>query len=376
MLRGLTVVSIAALLCCSVFAGTADNVCSTTLKGSVLVFPKVEVRFNAEGNLVQDTFIDLNNDNTSDVHIVMLFRTDDGACTIVYNDIDLTKNQPLYWSAATGEPAGVAPFSTLVSPYPDPEGTGEFVLRGYLLVIATDNSNAQINWNHLYGEATIVNYKFGTAWGYNAYAFRALLGTTGTPVGVAGDIKLNGVDYDWVFSTLLMDFVATGSHAFSGDGIEITHDTDVTLVIANFDMRQDHPVCPPITKAKYFIWNEEEFSFSAEYCISRCGFDESLFCSHGGAFLVGNLHTDKGRARIEGQKSIVCDGPICVSGDFPLLGVQKKVLHTELGYDIYVGGPLWGSGLQAGEIQYDVTPPPGKINKPVGVHGITPVPGK
>ena len=76
----------------------ADRV-SATEKGSLLIYPKVEVRWNADGYLIQDTFLTLNNDLNTAVDIEMFFVAEH--CTYVDNVISLTKNEPTYWSAAT-----------------------------------------------------------------------------------------------------------------------------------------------------------------------------------------------------------------------------------------------------------------------------------
>lgn len=46
-------------------------------KGSLLIFSKVEIRWDAAGALIQDTFIDLTNDYPDDVKVKMYFINGD-----------------------------------------------------------------------------------------------------------------------------------------------------------------------------------------------------------------------------------------------------------------------------------------------------------
>jgi hypothetical protein len=349
---------IAAGLCIAmvVASASAQDRVSASEKGSVLIFPKVELRWNAAGDLIQDTFISITNDQNQAVNVHMYFVSE--ACTNVDNDILLTRNQPSWWSAFSGLPKGVSPFTVLGAPIPDPEGTGDEILRGYIVAFAVNADIEQIRWNHLFGEATIVNYADGTAWEYTAYAFQAIEGQEGDVVGTPGMLDLDGVFYDAGFNRLLLNFFAAGSTAFSGGGAVVTHDTDLTLLILDQDLRQDNDG-PFTTKAQFYIWNENEVGFSGmEYCITK--WDESLLSARGGHFLVGNLQTNKGYARIDGMASQVCDvydmsgQPVTISTDHSLLGVAAKIL-TFNGVDVATAGThLVGSGTESAYIKYDV----------------------
>ena len=50
---------------------------SASIKGSLLVYPKVEIRWDADGNVTQDTFITLLNDSPSDVAVQLYFVNGD-----------------------------------------------------------------------------------------------------------------------------------------------------------------------------------------------------------------------------------------------------------------------------------------------------------
>ena len=332
--------------------------CSATEKGSLLIYPKVELRWNAEGYLIQDTFITLNNDWNAAVDIKMYFVSE--TCTNVNNIIELTKNEPTYWSVASGYPKGVSPWEVLGEAYSDPSGSGDLVMRGFVVAWAIDDTYAQMKWNHLYGGATIVNYAHGCAWEYNAYAFQVVDASVdhGDQVGTPGELKLDGSDYDYGFEILLLDFFASGATAFSGGGRLIMHDTDLTLLIADMDFRQDGDG-PKTTKAWFEIWNAGEVGFSGmEFCFTK--WNQELLSNIGSHFLVQFLLTDKGRARIHAEASDVCD-PL-VSENVVILGVAAKILTFGNGEVACSGTNLVGAGTRATTILYDVEdePPPEK----------------
>jgi len=343
---------------------------SATEKGSILIFPKVEIRYNANGELVQDTFIQISNDFTEPRMVVLYFVSEN--CTNVDNDIVLTQNEPAYWSAATGLPKGVSPWGVLGQPYPDPEGSTDLVARGYVIAIAADSLHRPVRWNHLTGVATIVNYRSGDAWEYNAYAFQALAGTNnGQVLNDQGVLRLDGQMYDSGFNRLLLEFIASGSTAFSGGGQVITHDTDLTLMILDQDLRQDY-VGPFITLASFEIWNQNEVSFSGQrYCFTK--WNQSLLSSKGGHFLVQNLQTNRGRARIDGVRSPVVCGPS--SGAYSLLGLAAKVLRFANGDVATAGTNLVGVGTESATIRYDLWSEPDELRAKLnGLGGLESIP--
>jgi len=362
MFRMKVAVVTAVLVAVLVPGALAQDRVSASEKGSLLVYPKVELRFGPNGYLKQDTFITINNDFNASVDVQLYFVSE--ICTDVDNLITLTKNEPAYWSVLCGQPKGVSPFTVLGDPMPDPEGSGDYILRGYVLAWAVGDDYEQINWNHLYGGATIVDYYNGDAWEYTAYAFQVVDGSAnGDAVGVAGTLLLNGEEYDSGFQNLLLDFFASGSDAFAGP-VYICQDTDLTLLIVDNDVRQDTEG-PKTTKAKFDIWNANEVGFSGmEYCFTK--WDETLLSTAGGHFLIQNLQTDKGRARITGMKSTVCDYDGIVSSDVSLLGVECRVLHFSA-WCAHAGSHLVGAGVRDATIMYDVlqAPPTKVLQAPV-----------
>ena len=95
-----------------------------TDKGSLFVIPRIEIRWNPQGYIIRDTFVHLTNDFPSDVRVQMWFVNGDPDGFDIYgcphkgwNAVDvlinLTQDQPIWWSAVTGQPAGVSPFTVL-----------------------------------------------------------------------------------------------------------------------------------------------------------------------------------------------------------------------------------------------------------------------
>jgi len=362
---------------------------SATEKGSVLIYSKVELRYTATGALIQDTFIDIANDYPQDVLVQMYFINGDPRITgpggviiepgwnWVDNQIELTANEPTYWSAATGLPKGVSPFGVLdpgaLPGRPDPAVPGERMLRGYIIAFAVNFNGCEIKWNHLKGDACIVNYADGSAWEYNAWAFQTgnspgiVAAANGTELEACGNLLFNGTKYARAFDMLLLDFYAVGSSALSGPATLVTVDTDLTLHPLSADLRQE-TTGPVRTKASFDIWNMNEVKFSGtDRCIT-C-WDQTLLSNYGlpNHFLLVNLQTDKGRARIDDIASgVVCPG---TAGSLtnpaptldPLLGLAAKHLSFDGLAAAVAGGNLHGSGTQSdGVIRYDRVTPPGE----------------
>jgi len=393
---------ITATLVGSVTPVQADGRVSNSTKGSLLIYSKVDLRWNAAGDLMQDTIIELTNDLEQDVYVQMYFVNGDEPRDAVYagdppqmiaegepgwNWVDLqvllTANQPVYWSASTGLPLGAAPFDILDPSNGNgpgrPTADGGRMLRGFLYVWAVDASGITIRWNHLSGAATIINYDAQTAWEYNAWAFQSNVDevSNGDFIGgTPGQLNLIGTMYDRAYDVLLMDFFASGSQALSSDTVVASIDTDLTLHPVSADLRQDTRG-PITTKAKFDIWNENERRFSGtERCIT-C-WDQTLLSNYDAPnhFLIQNLQTDKGKARIDGMASSVCDSGVEFNGivagdifryrkseDASLLGVVAKVIAFS-GVDsrqTRSGRSLVGMGIQSAEILQDVISPPGEL---------------
>ena len=83
--------------------------------------------------------------------------------------------------------------------------------------------------------------------------------------------------------------------------------------------------------------------------------------------LLGNLHTDKGKARIDGIESVVCEDEFVDSANTPLLGVSVKMLDFGM-WTSMAGSNLVGMGYEAATIQTDLSGgEPGEA--PTGIDG-------
>lgn len=230
-------------------SSTGVSIASVTQPGSLLAFLKVEIKWDAEGNIIQDTFLSLNNDYEESVN-VMIFHVDGEppgyptACQAkTDNIVVLTANETTYWSAATGQPKGVSPFTVAAfrRPDPDPRNPGGTHAHGYVLAWAVNTDNQEIRWNHLTGAATVVDYKYRQVWEYGAWSFQGVYAPLNGQVlkDPYGTLDLNGEEYSWLPSMLLLDFFAPGAHLLSADGRSVTViDTSLTLWIATNDYTQ------------------------------------------------------------------------------------------------------------------------------------------
>ncbi|MCP3905579.1 MAG: hypothetical protein GY715_18285 [Planctomycetes bacterium] len=361
----------------------------STGEGSLLVLPNVEVRWDQSLFLIQDTFITLQNHAAAPVLVKMFFVNGDPPLdanppepahpgwNFIDNTILLTNSQPVYWSALTGLPMGVSPFTTLDPGFPpgrpDPAGTSDRVLRGMLYVWAINGDDEEIKWNQLSGGATVVHYQKATAWEHRAYASAAVdpLVAQGDPTGTPGVLELDGTKYAPGYDQLLLDFQAAGGDAFSGP-LTVIADTDLTLHPLSMDLRQESEG-PVTTKAGFDVWNMNEVKFSGTHRCVTC-WDQTLLSDYDvpNQFLVSSLQTDRGKARIDGQMSVLCDfdfdpndGALgChpldrISANAALLGISTTLLSFEpnLGEDT-VGSTLVGMGTQMATVRYDTLGPP------------------
>jgi hypothetical protein len=365
---------------CAALAGSAraDNRVATTKKGSLLMYSKVELKWvcsHAGCQLFQDTILDIANDYPGDVNVQFYFvngdppteqicdiscpPAPDGSClpecvierehpgwNWVDCEVPLTANQPTYMSLFTGNPAGCQPFTELDPGFPPGRPDPDFgdpshrTLRGFVYAFAvandpTDGQNVEIRWNHLIGDALLINYRKATAAEYNAYAAAVVASVAnGAFTGTPGVLNLDGVEYDTGFERLVMDFYATIDRrhlgylfygALSGDRRIVVNDTDITLHPISADLRQETEG-PVRTKAVYDIWNQDERRRSGTEICVEC-WNQTLASNYPAPnhLLIENLGTPKGKARIEGKASNIAACPLAV--DAALLGVQIKLMN-------------------------------------------------
>lgn len=209
-------------------------------KGSLLVWTKVELKWNAQGVLIQDTFLTLMNDSANQVKVQLYLVNGDGSLPPVFHQgqiierghpgwnwadvqLTLTGDESTYWAVSSGLPKGVSPFTVLDPGNPqgrpdlDPLNPGGRILRGFVVGWAVNDAGKEVRWNHLTGDGTIVNFRDTTAADYEATAFRCLAGVEDgqEPDGQPGELKLNGQEYSSAPDKLLFDFYASPTEALS-----------------------------------------------------------------------------------------------------------------------------------------------------------------
>jgi len=86
---------------------------------------------------------------------------------------------------------------------------------------------------------------------------------------------------------------------------------------------------PVTTKASFSIWNQNEVKFSGTHRCITC-WDQTLLRDYDipNHFLRDNLQTDKGKARIDGLASQLCDNPLAVIPVFSEEAVRASVVEA------------------------------------------------
>lgn len=381
--------------------GLGSRPAMPSFKGSLLIYAAIEVKWDCNGRLLQNSIISITNDAPYTVKTQWYFINGDPAIPAVFNDPDgpsgplppkmcdrahpgwnkfnttvtLTGNESTYWCASNGQPRNRVPFvgldpgmaaldadgnvayigpnCTLPPRYTwpgradnDPLNPNGRVLRGYAIAWAINNNSCQINWNHLVGSVTniwnrqpppcdtppyavcqtpLVNSCF-RAWEYKSWAFRVVDPSMalGAPVGTCGNIKLDGIEYQFAPGKLLFDFYRTGSKPFGTAPYDWFIDTDLTLVPVSIDLKPS-ATGPPCTVADMLIWDETEQQCSGlRRCV--CCWDQEMLCVIDSCFT--SIPTIKGKACIDGKQITNCQfgANSYPTQNLPLVGVASKCL--------------------------------------------------
>jgi len=366
----LSVVVALMLLGLFVDPSAAQNVTSVSKRGSLLVWPKIDTS-NLRGPVgdvvTADTIVMIGNDGASDVMLKCYWM--DSSQQPQDFEFPVTAYQPVWFSAKSG-------YGSVWIPQFGDNKTGE------LKCWAIDPNPApgapgtleQLRiFNYLYGNALILHSApYVRAFEYNAWAFYL----NGAPSNPSGPLNLSGVEYDYCPGYLIYNFFALAGVA---DGA-VFGPTTLTLAPCQQDLRQDHlPVCG---KAKFDIWNENEFKLTGAYQCVKCWFEGVLTdigidvwtgCNlaapskckatgvGGNKFSLGVLKTDMGRFRVSPDSFVACknvfakydvDGKtpvdVCASAanqyKTPFLGVRV----TEVGILALYDGLAGSTGTTAG----------------------------
>lgn len=336
-------------------ASAAPNVTQNTQKGSLLIFPDIDVRGSVQ------TIVRIQNDGPRDVQVKCYYL--DGYKHRVDFQFELTANQPFWFDVRTGD--GTTP----VAPYPNTPSNG-FPNRptplgaGMLVcwVVDVEGIN-QLKWNHLAGTATIIDHGNGSAYEYTGYGFFVPTGLDLQPVGTGGTINLNGVEYDSCPLYMLGQFSPTGT-VLPGPAPVTYGNTRVAFAGCRIDLIQDW--VPTWTKLVFDVWNEEETKITGAYeCADT--WHEMYFVSNTAApnwpfptadaassnFSIDTIGTASARYRVQGQASTQCR-PL-VGADAVAVGILA-IQSTDIavgGGIATIGTNLSAAGKQPGRIVWN-----------------------
>jgi hypothetical protein len=319
----------AATLSTSAFALDRAN---TAQKGSLLVFPKVDVSPGHE------TLIRINNGYNQGIDVKCYWQN--GTKQTSDFGFKLSKYEPKVIIATETFPSGFGP-----NPLPGPLDRGE--LKCWAV---SNDGQTEVSWNHLYGSATIIDFEGSTAHEYTAWAFRCLAeagnakAVCGTTPGV---LLLDGVEYDRCPKSLTAGFSPSGAFGglFSGNVLYIA--------TCNQDMRQDRSLY--FTKLDYTVWRADEQQYTGAYTCIDSWHEEDLDTVQNNPqnfsqFILG----DVARFVVKGHASTACNPYISpyVTSEAGLLGV----IATQIGPNTAATN-LVGFGERDGFVAYDTAEP-------------------
>jgi len=302
---------------------------NTTQQGTLLVFPKVDVRDGVS------TVIRISNNGARGETALKCFWQNGEKFKADF-EIELTKNQPIWIDAASGDGTdNVAPFPTDHGPY----WKGDPYQGELKCWVVSNDGITPIQYNHLSGSASVYNASEGTAYAYNAWRFRAdatndnwVYGLPFKPVTDAQadgswKLPLDGSTLSSCPQYLLGQFQPEGS-AEGRYG-----PTDLTVASCKQDFRQDGAFT--YTKLAFTVWNEQETKFTGAYeCMDSWWSDElEGVDTNGSHFSLDTLKTPTARYRVKGMASSVCNktdrsgDPKVTTVDAGLVGVQTSELY-------------------------------------------------
>jgi hypothetical protein len=349
----------------------AKNVANTSQKGSLLIWPAIDV----DPVDASDTIIEISNDETLPVQVECYYINENK--DRVNFDFTLTAKQTASWSVGTGagDQVNPPPFPSGGSYNPVPPYLPADPARGELVCFATDNAvQNQIAFNHLTGTATVLNLDDADAaqplqaFRYNAWAFAAEGNTAppadGTIMGTPGVLMLSGAGtgtYDACPQYNIANFMP-GEGTITGSGGSTlgpiyTIDNDLSVVSCNQDLRQDFLL--HLTKLQFTVWNSNEQSFTGAYaCVDSVNevpldpADDTTHVVHAITnFVEPTLRTPNARFQVQGVASTQCPA----SESAGLLGVLTSSvgLGGSTAEDDEIGSTTHTAGAQAGFVKWD-----------------------
>lgn len=336
--------SVLALAMVGASAHAAKNVANTSQKGSLLVFPKIDV---SPG---RTTIVRITNDFYRDVNVKCYWKNG----TKYKRDLQfvVTKKQPFWIEARSGRGTVPVPaFPTSQGPFaPGDRYAGE------LKCWAVDYGGAnQISWNHLQGAATVLDYRYQTAYEYSSWNFAARGGKKGRVHGAAGSLVLGGAsgDYDACPQYLIGQFSPYQSRM---DSIYFG-ETDLAVASCTQDLRQDMEMT--YTTLKFSVWNEYEVKYTGAYHCMNSWHEMYLRDGQGGVqvggnnFMYSHLQTPSARFKVAGVASNRCQQFTPRTQSVGLVGITAADIYFSGGRKAVAGTNLNGAGTKAGLILWD-----------------------
>lgn len=333
-----------------------DPITNVSQKGSLIVFPKIQVSGDNTSPLV-DTLIEIGNNYTD-----WFFSTVRLQCFYVYSDdpvgttrqtqkfqIPVFPGQKVWWSARTG--AGNVKVPSL---------RGEFA---ELKCWAVDTTGQfEVTWNHLFGEATLFYHDLGDAGTYSSWNFQRWQDAPMDPDQTTpGILNLDQVEYDACPDFLVTDIVSQNGAVSLGarNTIRATAN-EIALVNCTQNFEQVHKI--HTTKAFFDIYLPKlgHYFDTADQCVTDFAQTNLTDITIGGflftrtelraPFAMVVIDTDAvGRCRTTTNP----DGTIrSLDEELPLLGVSVRFLENRKTGDSMVTAytPNHSNREQFGEI--------------------------
>jgi hypothetical protein len=344
------VIAIGVLLCGSP-ALAAQNVGNTSQKGSLLIFPNIDVTPG------WDTIVRISNDANTAVDLTCYYMNERKGRRDFH--IRLTRKQPIWFSV--GLHSGTYPVAQFPTDF-NPLIPG-IVTKGVLACWATDTAlSAQISHNHLSGNATVslrtgVEGTEQVAYTYPSWNFTARDVAAGATVGTPGRLDLTGASgaYDACPSYLIGHYSPQGAPVFASNGINLSGPTFLNVAGCNLDFKQDY--IPHFTKLKLEVWNEQEVKFTGAYeCADST--EQVILTTADVApenFTVAVVQSIAAQLKVKGVASTQCP-PIAgrATENSGLVGVLfAQVANLANGDTGFVGSTMNGAGAQSGFILWD-----------------------
>jgi hypothetical protein len=324
-----------AALAMATSAYAAPNIAQNTQKGSLLIFPDIRVDTVVEGNRTRsqfNTIVRLSNDGSLAVDVKCIWM--DGNKNRTDFIVTLTKNQTIWFDAKGGDgtiPVNPMPY-TAANGFDNPflPGAAGPYYKGMLVCFAVDGGAMnQVKWNHLFGSATVFNGREGTAYEYTAYSFYVPSGSDQGPVGTAGTLNLNGLEYDACPLYMTGAMTPAGYHLNSkfvhGQG-EFWYFVDKNRIAVSscaLNLNQDWQ--PVYTKLQFDVWDSNETKLTGGYeCADS--WHESIFTDIDAAaqvFTKSTVDTDALRYRVQGVKSTQCKPTVAETKAVGILAIQS-----------------------------------------------------